>query len=106
MKKDYHKLEKYTEANLANKSYLDYPDCMLLAAIQLGLTDIVVYCGITGEYSRKMDIHLEAKLNGKNVYFYLRQDYGSCSYCDWLEGAGEEKVINEYVKNLKLAFEI
>lgn len=106
MEKDYHKLKKYTEVDLANKIYLDYPECMVVAAMRLGLTDVVVYSGGTEDYYGEMDIHLKAKRNGKDIYFYLRQEYGSCSYCDWLDSVGEEKVIDEYIKNLKLALEI
>jgi hypothetical protein len=80
-----------------------YEGCMLNACEELGLTDIKVYYDGYGGYSGTLDIHVEAKYKGKNIYYYLSQDYGSCSYCDWLEGSSDEEVIEKYKEYLKEA---
>ena len=76
---------------------------MFEAAEAVGMTDVVIYSNGREDYQGEMDIHLEGKLNGLDVYYYLKQDYGSCSYCDWLEQAGKKSVIDEYIENLKEA---
>ncbi len=102
--KDYRLLEKHTEFD---SKYADYVDQMFKACYEVGLTDVVIYCDGREGYQGDMDIHVEAKLNGVDVYYYLNQGYGSCSYCDWIQHEnGEEEVKQEYIKNLKEALGI
>ena len=98
---DYHSLEKRT--TIENEEYMDYIDCMLEACSDVGLKNVTVYSNGREGYAGDMDIHVEAKLNGNDFYFYLRQEYGSCSYCDWLEGSGSDEVVEKYVNDLKEA---
>lgn len=104
MEKDYKKLDVYYEKN--QEYFNEYIDCMFEAAEAVGMTDVVIYSNGREDYQGEMDIHLEGKLNGLDVYYYLKQDYGSCSYCDWLEQAGEKSVIDEYIENLKEALDL
>lgn len=84
-----------------------YAYCLLQASINIGVKNPKVYYHDDDpSYQGVEDLHLEGKYNGRKVYFYLRQSYGSCSYCDWLEGVGSGEVIAEYEKQLKNAFDL
>lgn len=103
------KNKDYRNFNFIEKvdGHFGYVDCLLQAAINIGVKKPKVYFNDPEpSYQGTIDLHLEGKYNGKNVYFFLYQSYGSCSYCDWLEGAGSDDVIAEYEKQLKLAFDL
>ena len=102
--KDYKELNIYYEKT--NEYDNEYIDCMFEAAKAVGITDVVIYSDGRTDYQGEMDIHLEGKLNDIDIYYYLKQDYGSCSYCDWLERVGEKNVIAEYIKYLKEALDL
>jgi len=99
---DYHDLLTRNTTRL-DTNYPEYIDCMFDACKIVGLTDVVIYSNGREDYQGEMDIHVEANLNGVAFYYYLRQDYGSCSYCDWLEGSGSHEVVEKYVDDLKEA---
>jgi hypothetical protein len=99
---DYKQLTCYTKLG----KWHDYIDCMIIACQKVGLTDIKVYSQGETDYQGDMDIHVEAKKGQEEIYYYLRQNYGSCSYCDWLQNVGEERVIEEYIEYLKEALDI
>lgn len=98
---DYKELEKH----IREQGNTDYIDCMFEACERVGLKEVVIYSDGRQDYHGEMDIHVEAKLNDVDFYYYLRQDYGSCSHCDWIESVGEEEITTEYVKYLKEAME-
>ncbi len=80
-----------------------YEHCLEQAAIQLGIKDVKVASHDDHpSYQGDMDLTLTGKVNGVEFSFVLFQSYGSCSYCDWLEKAGEDEVIKEYKKNLQV----
>jgi len=82
----------------------DYEDCMFIACKRLGMTNINVYYQYDNFGSGGFgDLHVEATFKGQPVYYYLKQQYGSCSQCDWLQGSGEEDVINLYIEYVKEA---
>jgi hypothetical protein len=97
---EYKTLEKHTGSN-----EYGYINCMFDACKKVGLKDVIIYSDGYEYYEGTMDIHIEAKLNDYEFYFYLRQDYGSCSYCDWLQDVGVDEVVNKYVKDLKEAID-
>ena len=79
----------------------DYPTCLLKAAQEMGMTNLnVIVVNARPTYHGIMDMVLTAN-NGQDIMFYLRQDYGSCSVCDWLERSGSREVIEEYKKQIK-----
>lgn len=87
--------------------YHDYADCLLQASKNIGVKNARVYYNDEDPgYEGAEDLHLEGVFEGRKIYFYLRQYYGSCSYCDWLQNAGEDEVIQEYEKQLRNSFYI
>jgi len=87
--------------------YKGYADCLLQASKNIGVKNARVYFNDEDPgYQGVEDLHLEGVFEGRKVYFYLRQSYGSCSYCDWLQSSGDEEVIQEYEKQLMNTFDI
>lgn len=79
----------------------NYVKIMAEACVENGLKDVVINYDITGDYQGIYDMEVEGDLDGQKVMFFYRQSYGSCAYCDWLEGSGAEEVLREYTKEVK-----
>lgn len=81
----------------------EYAACLRRAAEELGVKDAkVAVHDDHPSYQGDMDLTLTGKVNGVEFSFLLYQSYGSCSYCDWLERVGDDKVIAEYKKQLQV----
>jgi len=86
---------------------LSYAECLKEAAKMIGIKDPVIKTyDPDPNYQGEIDLYLQGNYSGKMIYFHLHQSYGSCSYCDWLQGAGEWPVISYYKKQLEAALGI
>jgi len=94
MSREYKYIRKDIQTN-------DYVEIMAEACVENGLKDVVINYDIIGDYQGDYDMEVEGTFKGKKVIFFYRQSYGSCSYCDWLESSGSEKVLKEYIKEVK-----
>lgn len=99
-------IHKYDKSNIYFKCYID---CLFEAGVRVGFKpqNMVIYSRGKKGYTGEMDIHFEGLLNGDEVYIFIRQNYGSCSYCDWLESVYLKdheltEIVDEYEKQIRM----
>ena len=90
-------MEKYNRDDIYNQ--IDYIQIMIKACV-LHIKDVEVYYDIEGSYEGTINMKITGVYKNKKVELSYRQDYGSCSYCDWLQAVGEEEVFKHYKKEI------